>query len=222
MNLDPPVVVRVIIADDHPLFRAGITAVLSEWDDIHLVAEAADGAATIEAVALHRPDVVLMDLRMPVVTGLTATAQISATFPGTAVLVLTMDDDDGSVFAALRAGASGYLLKETEGADLHRTICAIARGEAVFGPGVAQRMKSFFAAHQPQAQLPTPFPQLTPREWEILDLLARGNTNQEIARKLNLQEKTIRNKISDILIKMQARSRAEAVAMARDAGIGEA
>jgi DNA-binding NarL/FixJ family response regulator len=213
-------VLKVVVADDHPLFRAGVVTVLNDWEDIEVVAEAADGAEVLEAAERHQPDVILMDLRMPVVNGLTATSQITAGQPEIAVLVLTMDEDDDSVFAALRAGASGYLLKESGGVDLHRSIVGVANGEAIFGPGIAQRVKSFFSSARPQVNTPGPFPKLTPREWEVLDLLARGNSNQEIARRMNLSDKTIRNRISDILVKMQARSRAEAVAMARDAGVG--
>ncbi|GAB3285999.1 response regulator transcription factor [Kineosporia babensis] len=211
-------VVRVVIADDHPLFRAGVAAILDGWDDIEVVAQTADGLETVKAADSHRPDVILMDLRMPVLNGLAATAQITTSHPDIAVLVITMDNDDESVFAALRAGASGYLLKEANGDELHRTIHGVARGEAIFGPGIARRVRAFFSTSRPQLD---PFPQLSRSEWEVLNLLARGDTNPQIAIKLGRTDKTISNKVSSILTKMQAGSRAEAVAMARNVGVGE-
>ena len=213
--------IRVVVADDHPVFRAGMVAVLAAADGVEVVGEAADGPAAVELVARERPDAVLMDLRMPGGGGLAATAEIAARHPGVAVLVLTMDEDEDSVFAALRAGARGYLLKEADGDDVERALLAVARGEAVFGPRVAQRVIAFFAgggaAPRPAAQ---PFPQLTDREREVLELLASGKDNASIARRLVLSEKTVRNRVSDVLVKLHARTRAEAVAKARDAGLG--
>jgi DNA-binding NarL/FixJ family response regulator len=209
---------RVVVADDHPVFRAGMVTVLDELPDVEVVAQAADGEQAIAAVAEHQPDVVLMDLRMPGVGGLEATARIRVEHPEVAVVVLTMDSDDDSVFAALRAGARGYLLKEAEVGDIERAITGVARGEAVFGAGVAARVLSFFAGTRSAAA--SPFPQLTPREFEVLDLIAQGADNATIARRLVLSEKTVRNRVSDILAKVHARSRAEMVALARDAGLG--
>ena len=212
----PPV--RVVIADDHPVFRAGMVTVLDDLPGIEVVGEAGDGAEALAAVATHRPDVVLMDLRMPGVGGLEATARIRVEHPDTAVVVLTMDGDDDSIFAALRAGARGYLLKEADGLDIERAVDGVARGEAVFGSGIAERVLAFFATGR---RAPTsPFPQLSPREHEVLELIAQGLDNQQIARRLVLSDKTVRNRVSDVLGKLHARNRAEMVALARDAGLG--
>jgi DNA-binding NarL/FixJ family response regulator len=211
----------VVVADDHPVFREGLCTVLDDADDLVVVASVADGQAAVHAVAEHRPDVVLMDLRMPGVGGLDATARITSQFPATAVLVLTMGEDDESVFAALRAGARGYLLKEASAADILRGVRAVARGEAVFGARVADRVLSFFAAAQSAgARAAVPFPTLTDREREILDLVAQGCDNATISRRLFLSPKTVRNHVSACLQKLQVASRAEAVALARDAGLG--
>jgi DNA-binding NarL/FixJ family response regulator len=211
--------IRVLVVDDHPVFRAGLMAILDDLDDVEVVAQAADGEQAIDEVASHRPDVVLMDLRMPGIGGLEATARITAHHPNTAVIVLTMDSDHDSVFAALRAGARGYLLKEADGDDVQRALHAVAKGDAVFGPGIAERVISFFATPR-LATSADPFPQLTPREREILHLIAEGLDNAAIARRLLLTEKSVRNRVSDILTKLRARSRAEAVVPARDEGLG--
>jgi len=209
--------VRVVIADDHPVFRAGMVTVLEDLG-IEVVGQAGDGEEALAVVAATRPDVVLMDLRMPGVGGLEATARIRVEHPDTAVVVLTMDGDDDSIFAALRAGARGYLLKEADGLDIERAIDGVSRGEAVFGAGIAERVLSFFASGR---QVPdSPFPQLSPREHEVLEMIAQGLDNQQIARRLVLSEKTVRNRVSDILAKLHARNRAEMVALARDAGLG--
>lgn len=209
---------RVLIVDDHPVFRAGMLTVLQDLDEVEVVAQASGGAEALDAVAEHRPDVVLMDLRMPGIGGLEATARIRVEHPDTAVIVLTMDSDDDSIFAALRAGARGYLLKEADGLDIERAIDGVARGEAVFGAGVAERVLAFFSsARQAPA---SPFPQLSPREHEVLQMIAQGLDNQQIARRLVLSDKTVRNRVSDILAKLHARNRAEMVARARDAGLG--
>ena len=209
---------RVVICDDHPVFRAGMATVLQDLDGVDVVGQAADGEQALAVVAEHRPDVVLMDLRMPGIGGLEATARIRVEHPGTAVIVLTMDSDDDSIFAALRAGARGYLLKEADGLDIERAIAGVTRGEAVFGAGIAERVLAFFASgRRPQA---SPFPQLSPREHEVLEMIAQGLDNQQIARRLVLSDKTVRNRVSDILAKVHARSRAEMVALARDAGLG--
>ncbi|HWM74624.1 MAG TPA: response regulator transcription factor [Nocardioides sp.] len=216
MSSDAPV--RVVIADDHPVFRAGMVTVLDDLPGIDVVGQAGDGAEALAVVAEHRPDVVLMDLRMPGVGGLEATARIRVEHPDTAVVVLTMDGDDDSIFAALRAGARGYLLKEADGLDIERAVDGVARGEAVFGPGIAERVLAFFASGR---QAPaSPFPQLSPREHEVLEMIAQGLDNGQIARRLVLSDKTVRNRVSDILAKLHARNRAEMVALARDAGLG--
>lgn len=210
----------VLVVDDHALFRAGMLAVLTAMDDVEVVGEAADGESALRAVEELRPQVVLMDLRMPGIGGLAATARVVDRYPDVAVVVLTMSEDPDSVFAALRAGARGYLLKEAEAGDVHRTIAAVARGEAVFGPRVAEQVVGFFSAMTPNSAGPQAFPELTSREREVLELMARGLDNAAIARRLFLSEKTVRNRVSEILAKMRARTRAEAVARARDAGVG--
>ena len=210
--------VRVLVADDHPVFRAGMVTVLSDLDGIEVVGQAADGEQALAQVAALEPDVVLMDLRMPGVGGLEATARLRVEYPDVAVVVLTMDSDDDSLFAALRAGARGYLLKEADGLDIERAVLGAAAGEAVFGSGVAERVLAFFTTgRRPQA---SPFPQLSPRELEVLELIAQGLDNQQIARRLVLSDKTVRNRVSDVLGKLHARNRAEVVALARDAGLG--
>jgi DNA-binding NarL/FixJ family response regulator len=209
---------RVLIADDHPVFRAGMVTVLQDLDGVDVVGQAADGEEALAGVAEHRPDVVLMDLRMPGVGGLEATARIRVEHPDTAVIVLTMDSDDDSIFAALRAGARGYLLKEADGLDIERAIDGVSRGEAVFGAGIAERVLAFFTSGR--RPVSGPFPQLSPREHEVLEMIAQGLDNGQIARRLVLSDKTVRNRVSDILAKLHARNRAEMVALARDAGLG--
>ena len=211
----------VVVADDHPVFRDGLQTTLADETDINVVAAVADGNAAVEAVLQQKPDVVLMDLRMPGVGGIEATARIANERPETAVVVLTMSDDDDSVFAALRAGARGYLLKEADADDILRAVRAVASGEAVFGPRIADRVIAFFSAAGLRGASAAPFPQLTDREREVVDLIARGCDNATIARRLFLSEKTVRNHVSACLTKLQVASRAEAVAAARDAGLGE-
>jgi len=211
----------VLVVDDHELFRAGMLAVLGALPGLEVVGEAATGEEAVEAVAELRPDVVLMDLRMPGMGGLTATARITERHPDSRVVVLTMNEDPDSIFAALRAGARGYLLKESGAEDVRRVVEGVTRGEAVFGPKVAEQVVRFFSGAAPGPASTEPFPQLTAREREVLDLMARGLDNASIARRLFLSEKTVRNRVSDILAKLQASTRAEAVARARDAGVGE-
>jgi DNA-binding NarL/FixJ family response regulator len=210
---------RIVIADDHPVFLEGLQTIFEEDADFSVVATVLDGDAAIEAVRRHRPDLVLMDLRMPGTGGVEATAQITANYFGTTVLVLTMSEDDDSVFASLRAGARGYLLKEASADDIRRAARTVAHGEAIFGPRVANRVISFFSQLS-TGQGPAPFPQLTNREREILSLVAAGCDNAAIARRLVLSDKTVRNHVSAVLTKLRAATRAEAVARARDAGLG--
>ncbi|MFI2378092.1 response regulator [Streptomyces sp. NPDC018964] len=219
MSVPVPSPVTVLVVDDHPIFRAGMATVLADLPDVTVVGEASDGAEAVMVADRLRPTIVLMDLRMPNLNGLEATARITTAHPEIAVLILTMDEDEDSVFAALRVGARGYLLKESDGADVHRALLGVARGEAVFGPRIAERVLAHFAT-PPAARSPLPFPHLTDRERETLDLISRGLDNASIARRLSLSEKTIRNRVSDVLAKLHARSRTEAAALARDAGLG--
>ena len=160
--------IRVLVVDDHSVFRAGLVAILEDLNDVEVVSQAPDGEQAIDAVASQRPDVVPMDWRMPGIGGLGATARITAHHPNTAVIVLTMDSDHDSVFAALRAGARGYLLKEADGDDVQRALHAVSKGEAVFGPGIAERVISFFATPR-QRHRARPIPAInTTGEREIL------------------------------------------------------
>ena len=220
--------IRVLMADDHPMFRDGLRMALGTMTGVELVAEVGTGGEAVTEARRHRPDVVLMDLNLPDLHGIEATRQITETNPDTAVLVLTMYDDDESVFEAMRAGARGYVLKGAHQDDIERAVRAVARGEAIFGPQVASRVLRFMTSPPAQAAsggsapaLPAePFPQLTPREREILSLLAQGLSNPVIASRLYLSPKTIRNNVSDIFVKLQVADRAAAMIVARDAGLG--
>jgi DNA-binding NarL/FixJ family response regulator len=212
--------IRVVVADDHPVVRAGLTALLSSLPGVDVVGVAATGRQAVREVVTTRPDVVVLDLQMPDLDGFTATREIGRTAPQVAVLVLTMFDDDDSVFAAMRAGARGYLVKGAEQEQIARAIRAVASGEAIFGPGVAQRMLRFFSA--PPSGPAEPFPQLTSREREILALLAAGLSNATIAQRLGLASKTVANNVSSIFTKLQVADRAQAIVRARDAGLGSA
>jgi DNA-binding NarL/FixJ family response regulator len=212
-------VIRVVVADDHPVFRYGLMAVLDGTDGIQTVGEAEDGDRLLELVALERPDVVITDLQMPGLDGVAATRELLALAPGTGVLVLTLHDDDASVVAALRAGALGYLVKGADRAEIVRAVQAVAAGEAVYGPSVAQRIVGFYTGVQERYSAQV-FPQLTNREREVLDLVAAGCGNHAIAARLHLSEKTVRNHLSALLLKVGAPDRAALVAAARDAGMG--
>lgn len=211
--------VRVVVADDHPTFRRGVTALLASVADIELVGEAADGESAVEVATAMRPDVVLMDLTMPGVGGVEATRRITAAAPQVAVLVVTMLDDDEAVFAAMRAGARGYVVKGQDTDDVLRAVRSVARGDAVFGPAVAGRVLSYLTRPL-SARDPVLFPELSDREREVLELLARGHTNSDIARVLVLSPKTVRNHVSNIFTKLQVAGRADAVERARSAGLG--
>ncbi|HSM38237.1 MAG TPA: response regulator transcription factor [Candidatus Limnocylindrales bacterium] len=212
---------RVLIAEDHPVYRDGLRSLLAAAPDIDLLGEAADGDEAVRMATELRPDVVLMDLQMPGRNGIEATRAIGAQRPATAVLILTMFDDDDSVFNAMRAGARGYLLKDAGGEDLLRAIDTVGHGGAVFGPGVARRLVAFFASGGvgPRAE---PFPELTERERQVLDRIARGEGNAVIAARLGISLKTVRNYASTIFDKLMVVSRAEAIVRAREAGMGDA
>jgi DNA-binding NarL/FixJ family response regulator len=209
----------VLIADDHPIFRNGLRALLDSVADIEVVGEATTGEEAIDQALTLQPDVVLMDLQMPGTGGVEATRQILHASPHIRVLVVTMFEDDYSVFTAMRAGARGYIVKGAAPDELLRAIRAVGNGEAIFSRAIAARLIEFFAAPGP----PTPvqiFPELTGREREILDLVAQGATNAEIAARLVLSPKTVRNHVSNIFSKLQVADRAHAIIRARGAGLG--
>jgi DNA-binding NarL/FixJ family response regulator len=211
--------IRVVVADDHPMFRIGLTSAIAGNDEITIVGEAADGRELLAVVNDAAPDVVITDLTMPGLDGTAATTAILARHPEVAVLVLTMHDDNQAVIGALRAGARGYLLKGADRTQIIRAILAVAAGESVYGEGVGRRISDFFvgAHHDRTAAV---FPDLTDRERQVLELVAGGCGNHDIARRLMLSEKTVRNHVSAILFKLQVGDRAAAVAKARDAGLG--
>ncbi|MFI1415949.1 response regulator [Streptomyces sp. NPDC020707] len=211
--------VRVVIADDHPMYRYGLAAVLAADGSADVVAEAGDGDGLLAAVERTAPDVVVTDLAMPGLDGTAATRALLARHPALGVLVLTMHEDDEALFGALRAGARGYLLKDADSADIVRAVLTVAAGDAVYGRAVAHRIIAFFTGTH-RAYAAQVFPELTEREREVLDLVALGHGNHQIAGRLVLSEKTVRNHVSAILFKLQVSDRAAAVARARDAGMG--
>ena len=211
--------IRVVVADDHLVVRRGLRALIDSLPGFEVVAEATDGAAAVREAQLLKPDVVLMDIRMPTMDGLEATRRIRAAVPSVAVLVLTMYDDDDTVFAAMQAGARGYLLKGAEQEEIDRAIRAVVSGEAIFGPGVAARVLGYFASPRPAPA--EPFPELTGREREILDLMAAGRRNASIAGELSLSPKTVANHISAIFAKLAVADRSEAIVRARSQGLGQ-
>jgi DNA-binding NarL/FixJ family response regulator len=210
--------IRILVADDHPVVRGGLVALLRTIEGLEVVGEASDGATAVREAQLTRPDVVLMDVRMPDLDGVEATRRIRAAVPATRVLMLTMYDDDATVYTAMQAGAQGYLLKEAEQDEIVRAVRAVVAGEAIFGPGVAQRILGFLTA--PQDGTAVPFPELTPRETAVLDLLAAGLNNTAIAGRLDVSPKTVANHVSAIFNKLQVADRAQAIIRARDAGLG--
>ncbi len=209
---------RVLVVDDHPLFRFGVCTLLAAEPGIEVVGEASGGAGAIEASAALRPDVVVMDLHLPDLSGIQATRHIVTASPGTGVLMLTMADESESVFAAMRAGARGYLLKDAEPDEIIRAVQAVARREAIFGPDIANRVLGFF--NQPPPANEPVFPELTGREREVLALIAAGHSNGFIASTLCLSPKTVRNHISNVFAKLHVADRAEAIVRAREAGLG--
>lgn len=212
--------IRVLIVDDQSITRTGLKGLLAAVGTIEIVGEARDGAEAIEMVASLQPDVVLMDLRMPNINGIEATRRIHRTSPNAGILILTVFDDDTSVFPAIRAGARGYLLKDSEQEQLLQAIRTIASGGAIFSPGIAKKVLSYLSAQSPR----TPeivFDELTIREHEIVTLIAQGNTNSEIAGILNLSPKTVSNYISSVLLKVHANDRAKLLLMALEAGFGQ-
>ena len=216
--------IRILIADDHALFREGLRALFAALPDIEVVGEAADGAAAVAQVATLQPDVVLMDINMPDLNGIEATRRILSAQPGMGIIMVTMLEDDASVFAAMRAGARGYVLKGAHHDEILQAIRAVAIGQAVFGPAIATRMMNFFQGlNQPVSKsgmAVQAFPELTDREREVLVLIAQGVSNKEIAEKLVISMKTVSNHITNIFGKLQVADRAQAIIRARDAGLG--
>jgi len=211
-------IIRVLIADDHPIFRSGLRMLLESVPDMEVAGEATSGQEAVTLAASLQPDVILMDLKMPGLNGIEATRQIIATHPHIRILVVSMLDDD-SVFAAMRAGARGYLMKEADQAEIIQAIQTVNRGGAIFSPGIAQRLMEVFPANR-SASLPQDFPDLTEREREILTLIAKGISNTEIGERLVISLKTVRNHVSNIFSKLQVTDRAEAIVRAREAGLG--
>jgi DNA-binding NarL/FixJ family response regulator len=209
----------VIIADDHQFFRDGVRVLLDTQADMECVGEAATGEEVIRLSAEVQPDVVLMDVQMPGMSGVEATRQIVRSSPQIRVLVVTMFEDDHLVFAAMRAGARGYLLKGTRHEDMVRAIRAVGSGDAIFSPAIAAKLVDYFAALQPGNPTQV-FPELSSRERDILALLAQGYKNAEIADRLVISPKTVRNYVSNIISKLQVADRAQAILRAKDAGFG--
>ena len=215
MSAEP---LRILLADDHPLFRRGLRAAIDGDDAFEIVGEAASGEEVVDSSLELQPDVVVMALQMPGRSGIEATRAIVRQSPHVGVLVLTMFEDDDSVFAAMRAGARGYLLKGADHDEIARAIRAVASGDAIFGPAIATRLMAYFAS---SAGSPAQaFPELTGREREVLELIAQGRSNGQIAQQLVLSSKTVRNHVSNIFTKLHVLDRAQAVIKARDAGIG--
>jgi DNA-binding NarL/FixJ family response regulator len=211
--------IRLLIADDQAITRSGLRSLLAQQTDLEIVGEARDGAEVIQLAASLQPDLILMDLRMPDINGIEATRRIHRTSPHIGILVITVFEDDTSVFPAIRAGARGYLLKNTEQDELLRAIRTVAGGGAIFSPGIAQRVLGYL--NPPAPNLPEQaFDELTARERGILEFIAQGKTNVEIAEALGLSPKTVSNNISNVLVKVQATDRAKLMLMALEAGMG--
>jgi DNA-binding NarL/FixJ family response regulator len=210
-------VIRIVVVDDHPVVRDGLRALFAGYPEIELIGEAATGREAIKSALIDRPDVMIMDLAMPDTDGFAATAEISRVAPDVAVLVLTMSDDDVTLTKAMRAGARGYLLKGATKEEILRAVTAVADGEAIFGPAIARRVLTRLAG---TAEDRDPFPQLTPREHDVLNLLAQGRSNSAIAAGLGLSLKTVNNNTSVIFAKLNVATRTEAAIRAREHGLG--
>jgi DNA-binding NarL/FixJ family response regulator len=210
---------RILIADDHPLFRHGMAALLAANPEFSVVGEATTGQEAVRLAGSLQPDVILMDIQMPELNGIEATRRILYESPHIRILIITMFEDDSSVFAAMKAGARGYILKDARKEEIIRAIGAVGSGEAIFSPAIATRLMDFFAA--PRPDLPQQaFPELTAREFEILGLIAQAHSNLEIAQRLSLSHNTVRNYVSNIFSKLQVADRAQAIIKARESGLG--
>lgn len=214
--------IRILIADDHLFYREGVRTLLSTADAIEIVGEASNGQEVVARAAELEPNIILMDLKMPGQNGIDATRQIVQKQPSVGILVVTMFDDDESVFAVMRAGARGYILKDADQEELVRAITAVYRGEAIFSPAIAQRMMKYFSnlSREGRSKADTAFPELTERELDILELIAQGYGNPVIANRLSLSVKTVQNYVSNILNKLQVIDRSEAIVRAREKGLG--
>lgn len=212
--------IRILVVDDHKLFREGLTALLHGAQETAVVGEAATGAEAIAQAAAVTPDVILMDIQMPDMNGIEATRRIMTHQPDVGIIMLTMLEDDDSLFAAMSAGARGYILKGADKAEVLRTVTAVAAGQALFGPAIARRLTAFFQRGSSRETAVTPFPDLTDREREVLALIAQGLSNSDIAAQLCVSGKTVSNHISSIFNKLQVADRAQAIIRARDAGLG--
>ena len=210
--------ITVVLVDDHPVVRGGLRALIESFEDFAVVGEAADGEQAVREVLLHRPDAVIMDVMMPRVDGVEATRRIVRACPSTAVLVLSMAEDDDVVFSAMQAGARGYLLKGAAQEEIDRALKAVVAGEAIFGPGVAARVLGVFA--RGTADRTEPFPELTPRERDVLELVAQGRRNAAVGQTLGMASKTVANHLSSIFAKLQVTDRSAAIVRARDGGLG--
>lgn len=211
--------IRILVVDDHPVYRDGLRALIERSPDLELAGEAATGSDAVATAAAEGPDIILMDIRMPGMSGIEATRRILEDRAAARILILTMSEDDDSLFAAMRAGARGYLPKDSDSADLVRAIRAVAGGDVIFGESIATRLQAFFATGhaRPAAD---PFPQLTDREDEVLELIARGQANREIGTRLGISDKTVRNHVANIFNKLQVADRGQAIIRAREAGLG--
>ena len=213
--------IKILVADDHNLFREGLISILETVPETAVVGQAGNGKEAINQAHTTQPDVILMDIMMPEMNGIEATKQILAQQPEIGIIILTMLEDDDSLFAAMCAGARGYILKGADKAEVLATIKAVAGGQALFGPGIASRLTKFFQGRVGKETALPPFPELTDRERELLTLIATGKSNSEIATELHISNKTVSNHISNIFNKLQVANRAQAIIKARDAGLGE-
>jgi Response regulator containing a CheY-like receiver domain and an HTH DNA-binding domain len=207
------------VVDDHPVYRDGLRALIERSPDLELAGEAATGGEAVALADTSLPDVILMDIRMPGMTGIEATRRILAARPTTRILILTMSEDDDSLFAAMRAGARGYLPKDSDSEDLVRAIRSVAGGDVIFGESIATRLQAFFAVGNARPAAAA-FPELTDREDEVLELIARGLANRNIATQLGISDKTVRNHVANIFNKLQVADRSQAIIRAREAGLG--